>query len=411
MQIDPDDPLLQITRWRDAGKMAALATVVRTWGSSPRPEGSHLAVDEDGNFVGPIQASARGDMIFKEFTCEEAEGLILAHTLRLGDRTLKKGKLLASDDIATLLSMGITEVTGARLEPGDVGENPAAWAIAQALAGENIDCRRPVTGRANLHAAVSGVVVIERERLDQINLLDEAVTVGTLAPCGLVRKGQVVATIKIIPFAVKHRLIEACQRVVAGRPPIRIAPMVPHRAALIMSELPGVSPRALDNAAVATRLRLEALGSRLVLELRCPHAPAPAQRALDQALSAGCDLILVSGATVTKDRCDVIPSAIATAGGAIDHFGMPVEPGNMLLLAHIGAVPVINLPGCARSHRLNGFDWVLQRLLAGLPVTSRDIMLMGVGGLIRSSSARDDCEPPAELGAFASPDEAAGRAA
>ncbi|MCF8150551.1 MAG: NTP transferase domain-containing protein, partial [Sulfuritalea sp.] len=123
---------------------------------------------------------------------------------------------------------------------------------------------------------------------------------------------------------------------------------------------------------------------------RCAHNSDAVASALREALAAGCSLILIAGTTVPKDRADTVPAGIVAAGGTIMHFGMPVEPGNMLLLAQIGAVPVIILPGCARSRRSNGLDWVLQRMLAGLPMAGEQIMAMGVGGLIRSPVEADD---------------------
>ena len=78
----------------------------------------------------------------------------------------------------------------------------------------------------------------------------------------------------------------------------------------------------------------------------------------------------------------MIPAAIVAAGGRIDHFGMPVDPGNLLLLGHLGGRTVLGLPGCARSPKVNGFDWVLERLVAGLPVRAGEIMRMGSGGLL-----------------------------
>jgi molybdenum cofactor cytidylyltransferase len=84
----------------------------------------------------------------------------------------------------------------------------------------------------------------------------------------------------------------------------------------------------------------------------------------------------------------VIPAAIEQAGGSVEHFGMPVDPGNLLLLAHLGDIPVLGLPGCVRSPKLNGFDWVLQRLIADVPVTPRDIMLLGAGGLLKEIPTR-----------------------
>jgi molybdenum cofactor cytidylyltransferase len=97
----------------------------------------------------------------------------------------------------------------------------------------------------------------------------------------------------------------------------------------------------------------------------------------------GHDLVLIAGASAIVDRRDVVPAAIARAGGGIDHFGMPVDPGNLLLLAHHGTVPVLGLPGCARSPKYNGWDMVLERLAADIPVAATDIMAMGAGGLLK----------------------------
>ena len=105
-------------------------------------------------------------------------------------------------------------------------------------------------------------------------------------------------------------------------------------------------------------------------------------------VAAGHGLVMVSGASAIVDRRDVIPAAIERAGGVVEHFGMPVDPGNLMLLGRVGHVPVLGLPGCARSPRLNGFDWVLRRLLAGLPVGGREVMSMGAGGLLKEVAGR-----------------------
>jgi molybdenum cofactor cytidylyltransferase len=323
-------------------------------------------------------------MIFREFALDEAEGIRLAHTLKLSGVAVRKGRVLDAGDIAALRAAGLDRVTGARLAADDLDEDAAAAAVAGLLGGAGLVPRAPYTGRCNLHAGETGVVVVDRETIDRLNRIDEAITVGTLTPFAPVRRGQAVATVKIIPFAVNQRLIEAWRASVAAAPPLRLAPLKRHRAALILSETAGISASTVTDAAVATRRRLTSLGSELSLEVHCAHDRVAVRDALAQALAADCDLILVSGATVTKDRGDVIPAAIGAIGGTVEHFGMPVEPGNMLLLAQVDAIPVIVLPGCARSPRTNGLDWVLHRLLARLPLSGRDVMGMGVGGLIRS---------------------------
>lgn len=331
-------------------------------------------------------------MIFGEFRCEEAEGVTLAHTLNLGGKTLKKGRDLTADDIALLKQAGIAAVTGARMQAGDLDENAGAAAIAALLVGPNTETRRPYTGRCNVHASLRGVLRVDAARIDAINGLDEAIAVGTLPDFALARHGQVLATVKIIPFAVTRELVERCRAIATDGPLLHLAELQPRRAALIMGELPGMKENVFRGTVTATRNRLEGLGSRLAQVLRCRHECSEYEAKLREALAAGCDLLLIAGATVTKDRLDVVPAAVVAAGGTIEHFGMPVEPGNMLLLAHIAEMPVLVLPGCARSRRSNGLDWALQRLLAGLPLTRAEIMRMGVGGLIRSPLEPEDEE-------------------
>ncbi len=144
----------------------------------------------------------------------------------------------------------------------------------------------------------------------------------------------------------------------------------------------------LDKTTAVLTARLERLDSTLRGELRCDHDAAPLKEAIETHLSNGCTMVLVAGASAITDRRDVIPSAIEAAGGKIEHFGMPVDPGNLLMLGRIGGTPVVGLPGCARSPKFNGIDWVLQRLCADIPLAPEDIMAMGIGGLLKEMPGR-----------------------
>lgn len=331
-------------------------------------------------------------MIFAEFPIAEAEGLLLAHSLRLPDGVMKKGRRVTSADFQRLRAAGIATVHGARLEADDLDEDAAAAAVAALLAGDGIAPRAAHTGRCNLHAARRGLFEVDAALIDRINAVDEAVTVATLPSHTAVRGGAVVATVKIIPLAVGGDLIARCREVAGSGAPFALRPFAARRAALIVTEQAGDPEKNYATAVNSSRRRIEDLGSHLGLVQRCGHRREAVAQALREALAAGCDLLMISGATVPKDRADTIPSAIVAAGGVVDRFGMPVEPGNMLLLGRIGAVPVLILPGCARSRRLNGLDWVLQRLLSGLPVGDREIAGMGVGGLIRSAPEAEEDE-------------------
>ncbi len=326
-------------------------------------------------------------MIFGETPLDEAEGAILAHSLKAGSRSFKKGRLLSAEDVATLRAAGLDSIVAARLEAEDVHEDEAATVIAEALAGDHLSVSAAFTGRCNLIAEGRGLAVLDRTRLDALNLVDEAVTVATLAPHDCVVPRQMVATVKIIPFAVPRAVLERCRELAEGAK-VRVAPFRARRVGLVQTTLPGGKASLLEKTKAAVDARLAGLDSEPSRELRCRHDAAEIAESLGALKAEGCDLLLVSGASAIVDRRDVVPAGIVRAGGEIDHFGMPVDPGNLMLLAHDGTIPVIGLPGCARSPKLNGLDWVLQRLVAGLAVGPAEIMALGAGGLLKETGGR-----------------------
>ncbi|MGI9437858.1 MAG: NTP transferase domain-containing protein [Geminicoccaceae bacterium] len=325
-------------------------------------------------------------MKFGETPLDQAEGVVLAHSVRSDGLVFKKGRVLSADDVEALGQAGITSVIAASLEADDVAENEAAVRIAEAVGGVGIDAETPFTGRVNLLATRDGVLILDHAGIDRLNRVDEGITIATLPPMTAMRAGQMAATVKIIPFAVpRPKLDEALSIAADDEPLVELKAFQPLDVALVQTRLPGIKETVLDKTVGVTAERLRNLGGRLVSERRCPHdVPALASRLTD---ITG-DLILIAGASAITDRRDVLPQAIEAAGGRIDHLGMPVDPGNLLLLGRLGERPVLGLPGCARSPKSNGFDWVLQRLFAGLKVTSGDIMGMGIGGLLSEIPSR-----------------------
>jgi molybdenum cofactor cytidylyltransferase len=327
-------------------------------------------------------------MKFGAIPVAKCAGAILAHSLKTPKGVLKKGRVLSAADAEALAAAGLRTVIAARLEPGDVGENDAATELAKATAGDGVRVAGAFTGRANLFATVHGLAVIDRASIDQFNRVDETLTLATVEPYAVVAPDQMIATLKVIPFAVSRSAVDKCLAVAREAPLLRIAPLRAKRAALIQTRLTGLKETILDKTAATTRERLAALGSSLVHERRCDHTAEALAPEITLAIRAGADLVLIAGASAIVDRRDVIPAAIAAAGGAIEHFGMPVDPGNLMLMGRLGSAPVLGLPGCARSPKVNGFDWVLQRLLADLPASPREIMGMGVGGLLADIPTR-----------------------
>jgi molybdenum cofactor cytidylyltransferase len=313
---------------------------------------------------------------------KDALGATAVHSIRQGTLVLRKGTLIGAAEVAALEAGGIKEVVVARLEPGDVSEDVAAAEIAKKVAGEGVHVDRAFTGRANLFAQNAGVLVVDKDAIDQLNRVDEAITFATLSAYKPVVAGEMIATVKIIPFAVGRQARDAA---LAGikKPLLRVAPYRICKVGVVSTILPGLASKVIEKTLKITNERLAPAGASIIAERRVPHERTALARALQDVLKEGAELAIVFGASAIADRRDVIPSALESIGGHIDHFGMPVDPGNLLMIGgDTAGHPVLGAPGCARSPKENGFDWVLMRLLAGLPVAREDITGLGVGGLL-----------------------------
>jgi molybdenum cofactor cytidylyltransferase len=340
-------------------------------------------------------------MKFGGVSPDAALGATAVHSIRKGDLVLKKGTLIGEKEVAALKAAGVDEIVVARLEDGDVTEDQAAAEIAAAVAGEGLRADRAFTGRCNLFAEAAGVLVVDKDAVDRLNRIDEAVTFATLPQFKAVVEGEMVATVKIIPFAVaaseKDRALAEAAR---AKPVIRVVPYTVRKVGVVSTLLPGLAPKVVEKTMKVMADRIAPAGARIVAERRVPHEREALAKAIKDLLLEGVELVVVFGASAIADRRDVIPAALEAVGGEIEHFGMPVDPGNLMLIGRANNIPVLGAPGCARSPKENGFDWVLTRLLAGMPVAREEITGMGVGGLLMEIVTRPQprAEPKPEAG-------------
>lgn len=325
----------------------------------------------------------------------QAGGAILAHSLGLPNGRLKKGRPLSPADIAKLREAGVASVTVARPEPGDVAEDEAARRISAALvpdpAGQGISIAAPFTGRCNLFAERAGLFRIDAGAVRALNVIDEAITFAVLADNVLVAARQMLGTVKIIPYALPGASVEAAEALVRGRVVLGVHPVRARSARIILTRTPGMKDAVIEKGAEAVRRRLAALEIGRIEERTVAHETGALAEAIAEAITgAKTDLVLILTGSATTDRGDVGPAALEAAGGRLTRVGIPVDPGNLLFLGEAAGRPVIGLPGCARSPRLNGADWVVQRLACGMEISAEDIATMSVGGLLKEISSRPE---------------------
>lgn len=332
-------------------------------------------------------------MKFGPVPLDRAAGHVLGHNIAgaNGQRVLRKGKPLTAADVSALAALGRRSVYVAELEPGDVDENNAARRVARAVAGPGLRLPGAASGRANALANALGLLRVDVARLGALNELD-GLTVATLAAHMPVRANQIVATVKVIPFALPEATVAAAEALAAaGGPVLRVDGLPARSVSVIFSGSPAMRAKLTAEFAPLTD-RLTALGSHVAsvefVALEDEAGEAALAELLGRQQAAGHELIVLAGETAIMDRHDLVPRAVERAGGRVEALGAPVDPGNLLMIAYLGAVPVVGAPGCARSRKINIIDWVLPRLLAGDHLTKADITALGHGGLLEEAPER-----------------------
>ncbi|GLQ37833.1 4-diphosphocytidyl-2C-methyl-D-erythritol kinase [Rhizobium albus] len=326
-------------------------------------------------------------MRFAELPIDEAEDALLAHSVKQGAVRLRKGHRLTAQDVADLDAAGVSTVFAVTLDAGDEPEDAAAARLGAALHADNVAIGEAATGRVNIFAAAAGLFRVEAPAVDALNRVDPAITFACLKDRSPVNAGDMVATIKIIPLAVAGPALAEATMAIAHAGLIGVTPFRAAKVGLIATTLPSLKPSVMDKTRGLLEARLRPSGSTLLSEKRVAHETGAVAAALRETADP-VDILIVFGASAVADPHDVIPEAIRQVGGVVEAVGMPVDPGNLLVLGAIAGKPVIGAPGCARSPKENGFDWVLARILAGETVTRADIAGMGVGGLLTEIASR-----------------------
>lgn len=331
-------------------------------------------------------------MKFRRVPLAEARGHILGHNVSCdGRRLLEKGRRLGDAELDRLGRSGTEVVYAAMLDSSDLEEDAAAVRIAAALTTASaLRARGASGGRVSLLAPELGVFAVEREGLLELNSL-AGVTLATLPSHRSVAAGQLVATLKVIPFGLPEATVAAAEAL-GARGLLGFRPLCPRRVSLLVSGGASRRERLFEAFRAPLVERVAGLGAHrisaayVVLE-RDPELELAA--AVRRELDAEVDLLILVGETATMDVDDLGPRAIRRAGGQVDAVGAPVFPGNLLLLGHRGPTSILGAPGCVRSRASNVVDLVLPRLLLGDRLGLRDIAELGHGGLLHGARSDD----------------------
>lgn len=319
-----------------------------------------------------------------------AIGMVLGHDLTeiipesFKGRSFQRGHIIREEDIEHLLRMGKEQIYVLNPDKDFIHEDEAAQRIARAVCGTGIEFSAPSEGRVNMLAARDGLLKIDTDLLEAVNIL-ENIVLATVHTNQQVHQGRPVAGTRIIPLMIHRRRVEEVERICSLKPVIRVMPFQSLSVGVITTGSEVYSGRVKDGFGPVLKKKFSRLGCRIFRQMFVSDNRDMAAESIHELIGQGVDMVVLTGG-MSVDPDDVTPSAIRTVADQVITYGSPAFPGAMFMLAYKYQIPVIGLPGCVMYHRASIFDLIIPRLLAGDKVTRKDIVKMGHGGFCAGCS-------------------------
>jgi len=321
----------------------------------------------------------------KTVKVEDSVGMVLCHDItkiipgEFKGRAFKKGHIIRAEDIPVLLSLGKDHIYVLEMNSDDVHEDDAGIRLAQAVKGVGISLTDPCEGKVQLIAEYDGMCIIDEDLLYQINLIDDMV-VATRNNYRPVKKGDVVAGVRVIPLMINNEKLKQAEEIARDKEVISILPFKEHKVGIVVTGNEVYYGRIKDRFSPVIRKKVEDYGSEVIDQIIVPDDADQIAAAINKLISQGANLIMASGG-MSVDPDDVTPSGIRQTGAEIISYGAPVLPGSMMLVAYLDGIPVLGLPGCVMYHKTTVFDLLLPFVMSGLKITRTMIARLGLGGL------------------------------
>ena len=319
---------------------------------------------------------------------QESLGSVIAQTYNLPGKTISKGTFMTSEIVDYFKEGDVQNILCAVPDNDDIHEDEAANIISNAIDKSHLYTESASTGRVNFKSRSLCLVRYERELIKKVSLVDESIAFSIVEHNQLLAKNDLIATLKIIPFFTQKKYVDQVISILAKSELFKTHSLNKKEVSLIQTSFEWQKKSMFKATSNVTRNRLEALDCSLNEEKLIRHDYNVLRSEIRSSIENGIDILLISGASAIIDRSDYIPKAILSEGGEIIQYGLAVDPGNLLLIGKVGNTTVIGMPGCARSPKLNGFDWVLQLLMADIPINREELADMGAGGLLMEIASR-----------------------
>lgn len=317
---------------------------------------------------------------------QDAVGHVLCHDMTqiipgsYKDARFRKGHIVTEEDIPVLLSMGKENLYVWEKAEGMLHEDEAALRLRDLCIGAHMHCTAVKEGKVELIADADGLFEVDVDRLYAVNDIEDLMIAARHTNTA-VHPGDKLAGMRVIPLVIEEEKLILAKKAAGDAPLLRVTPWKLKTAAVITTGSEVEKGLIQDRFTPVVKEKLAAFGLETVNHTLCGDDKARIRGAILKAHEDGADLICCTGG-MSVDPDDRTPGAIAESGVSIVTYGAPVLPGAMFCLGYFAdGTPVVGLPGCVMHAKATIFDLVLPRIAAGVPLTRRDFVRLGHGGL------------------------------
>lgn len=322
----------------------------------------------------------------KEISVYDAVGCVLVHDITeivrgvVKDTRFRKGHVVREEDIPVLLRLGKEHIFVWEDDESKLHENDAAEILRAITQGENLTASDVKEGKIELKPTCDGVFHVDAEKLNAINAVEE-ICIATVANKIPVRKNKSVAAMRVIPLVIDKAKMQRVKEIAGAEPLMKIAPYKNFKVGLVVTGSEIFHERIKDTFTPVIESKLKSFGLQIDERRISDDSKEMTREKISELLALGCEIILATGG-MSVDPDDKTPAAITSTGAQVVTYGAPVLPGAMFMLAYLGDVPIMGLPGCVMHCSKTVFDLILPRVLTGEKLIRRDFTTLGVGGLL-----------------------------
>ena len=325
----------------------------------------------------------------RKVAVEQAVGMELCHDITemkdgFKGAAFKRGHIIREEDIPHLLDIGKKTVFVWEPHAGEVHEDDCARRMAAMASVEGAHYTEPSEGKVLLFADERGLFRVNRELLRQINSIGD-LTVATLPDHYPVEVGARLASMRIVPLVTKETQMQEAERLCAGKKLLELRPYLPKKIGVVITGSEVYTGRIQDKFEPVIRGKMEKYPAQIVGVTICDDDLDMIVGAAKAHLELGADFLIFTGG-MSVDPDDLTPTAIRQLGAEIVSHGVPAQPGNMTLVAYLGEIPILGIPGAAISLPTTIFDVLLPQIFAGEEITKENLIGLAEGGLCQMCS-------------------------